>query len=115
MSWKKKLNVDHFIISPEVDEYLKKHEFYESTMNPRFFGEETYSSDIISDGARCLRLDTEDPKNREYTMRIFITHEEVYMEVQNSWRSFDRSYHKKLDESVTLSNVDGILDEISDR
>lgn len=113
VSWKKNLNVDESIISFEVDGYLKNHGFYTSTMNPRFFGENTDSSDILEEDAPCLRLDTDDPQDRDYTMRIFINAQEVYMEVQTSYRSFSRSHHMKLEDGLDMNNIDAILDEIS--
>lgn len=117
MSWQKKLNVrneEEGIISAEVDKYLKNHGFYESTLSPRFFGEETFRSSIKEPGVTCLRLDTSDPRDKEYTMRIFITEKEAYMEVQTSWRSFDRSWHMDIEEGVSMENIDEVLDEMSD-
>lgn len=113
MSWKQRLNVEKFIISSEIDRYLVSHGFYVATMNPRFFGENTHCSDILEEDAPCLRLDTDDPQDRDYTMRIFINAQEVYMEVQTSYRSFSRSHHMKLEGGVNIDNIDAILDEIS--
>lgn len=113
MNWKQKLNITNFIINESVDKYLKNCDFYKSTMNPRFFGEETYSSEIMTKNSSCLRLDTDDPKNDDYTMRIFINQKEVYMEVQNSWGGFERSYHYKVHEPLTVELVDEILDRIT--
>jgi hypothetical protein len=115
MGWKEKLKVAEYVISAEIDKYLEGHGFYKSTLSPRFFNEESYSSQIIEPDATCLRLDTDDHKDSDYTMRIFITPKEVYMEVQNSWRSFDRSHHTKIHEVLDISRIDKILDDISSK
>ncbi|QPK89813.1 hypothetical protein IEN91_05080 [Bacillus velezensis] len=113
-NWKKKLGKeDDYIISEQVDNYLKQHDFYEHTLSPRFFNDESFVDQIVNHDAPCLRLDIDDPRDSDNTMRIFITSSEVYMEVQNGWRSLDRSYHKKLDK-VDMENIDEILDEVSD-
>jgi hypothetical protein len=83
-------------------------------MRPRFFNAESYNDKIKNRNAPCLRLDTDDPEDRDYTMRIFVAKYEVYMEVQTSWGSYDRSYHMDIEDGVTLENVDEILDKITD-
>lgn len=126
MSWKQRLNLTDeneeaidSIINPSIDAYLKSLGFYESRMSPRFFNSESYASQILDEKAVCLRFDTDDPSDTDpysdSTMRIFINSKEVYMEVQNGYRSYERSYHMKIEkeEQLTVSDSDEILDIIT--
>ncbi|AXQ67655.1 hypothetical protein KIOSHI_172 [Bacillus phage Kioshi] len=112
MSWKTRLNGQGIIINGQVDAYLKGEGFYESTMSPRFFNDFSFSERIQYPDVPCLRLDTDDPDNSEYTMRIFVSAHELYMEVQNSWRSLDRSWYVPAPDGVDIENIDELLDEL---
>ncbi|UXQ89016.1 hypothetical protein Thu_173 [Bacillus phage Thurquoise] len=114
MGWKQKLNTQGILIDARVDAYLKGEGFYESTMNPRFLNDWSFVSSIQNHGAPCWRLDTGDPNDSDYTLRIFVSETELYMEVQTSYGSLDRSYHVATPEGVTMETVDDLLDELID-
>ncbi|UJH95645.1 hypothetical protein [Bacillus phage vB_BtM_BMBsp2] len=112
MGWRQKLNTQGIIIDEDVDVYLKGEGFYESTMNPRFLDDWSFVDKIECHGVPCLRLDTDDPHARDYTMRIFVSATELYMEVQTSYGSLDRSYHVAAPDGVTMETIDELMDEL---
>ncbi|BEU14808.1 hypothetical protein [Bacillus phage CM1] len=112
MGWRQKLNTQGIIIDEDVDAYLKGEGFYESTMNPRFLDDWSFVNHINNHGAPCLRLDTNDPYDRDYTMRIFVSATELYMEVQTSYGSLDRSCHVTAPDGVTMETIDELMDEL---
>ena len=115
MGWRKKLGTG-VIVDEQVDEYLKGNGFYESTLNPRFLNDWSFVDHIKEHGAPCLRLDTTDRDrgNPEYTLRVFVATNELYMEVQTSWGSLDRSYHVHAQYGITMDNIDELMDELID-
>jgi len=115
MSWKEKVGTG-VIINATVDYYLKEQGFYEDTMSPRFYNDESHIKDIKEIGARCLRLDTSPSDDKEATLRIFINNQEAYKEVQTAWRSFGTSDHIniQIDRPLTIEDIDKILDGLVD-
>lgn len=113
MDWRKRLHLTNSIISDEVDAYLKQNNFYEDKMSPRFMNEESFFSKIKNHDAPCLRLDVEDPRCHSSTMRIFVANDEIYMEVQNDFRSYERSWYVDVSGGVTIDNIDKILNEVT--
>jgi hypothetical protein len=107
MDWKQKLNTSS-IINEEIDKYLKKNGFEESTFSPRFFNEESYASNISNYDAPCLTLYTNDPKDRTNSLKLMINNKEAYLEVTTDYRSLDRSYHLAIEEELTIELVDEI-------
>jgi hypothetical protein len=113
MSWKEKLNKEHYIFNKEVDEYLLSHGFYYDKMSPRFMNDESHWESIKEHNKPCLRLDMEDPDNKGYTIRVFINRLETYKEVENSWRSFESSNHIGYQASYfDIELIDRMLDEL---
>ncbi|AXU41238.1 hypothetical protein BC01_141 [Bacillus phage BC01] len=89
----------------QLEWYLLRNGFYVDKLSPRFYGEETCVSEIQNLHAPCLRLDTDDPRNGDHTLRIFVTDSEIYAEVQNDYRSFERSYYIPAPHGVNVVNI----------
>jgi hypothetical protein len=113
MDWKQQLNTTGIIIDSEIDDYLKKNGFEESTFKPRFYNEESYCSEIKNFDAPCLTLYTDDPKDRTNSLKLMINRKEAYLEVSTDYRSLDRSYHITIEEELTINLVDDILNELT--
>ncbi|QEG04232.1 hypothetical protein [Bacillus phage BC-T25] len=88
-----------------LEKYLAANGFYEGKLSPRFHGEETCVSEIKNLHAPCFRLDTDDPRNGDHTLRVFVTDTEIYAEVQNDYRSFERSYYIPVPNGLNLINI----------
>lgn len=89
----------------EISLYLKKRNFYESTMEPRFMNDFDYNK--LNLGVPCLRRDIE---LKENTVRIFVNGFDVYCEVQSPWRScvFSCRYNPADD----IMELELLLDEV---
>lgn len=113
MGWRKAIGTS-VIVDEEVDTYLKGEGFYESTLNPLFLDDWSFVDHIKNHGAPCLRLDTSDRTNGNsgYPLRVFVAATELYMEVQTSWGSLDRSYHVHAQYGITMENIDELIDEL---
>lgn len=117
MSWKKRLGLENgFVISEEVDKYLKSNTFKDSTLSPRFYNEISHVSSISHHDAPCLRLRVEDPKSSSQDMTVYVNSNDAYMEVQTSNGSLDRSYHIDLSgKDLDIGTIDSVLDELTSK
>lgn len=109
MGWKNNLCT---IQNATIENYLKKLDFYESTMSPRFIAGD--SNLIQNPDSKCLRLDTDYKDYVDYTLRIFVSNTEVYVELQNGWRGFEFGRHESIDSDITIEELDEILDRLTE-
>lgn len=91
----------------EIEKYLLKKDFYNSTMNPRFLNGTNY--DDLTLNVPCLRYDC---YFKKYTLRIFINLTDIYYELESPWSSFEKSRRYNPKDYNTIEAIDNLLDEI---
>lgn len=109
MSWKQNLGIeDDYIFNEQLDSYFLNLGFYESTMSPRFIVDEATQ---LSFDKPCLRYDGDWSYDNEGVQRIFINRNEIYVERQTPYRSFDgSSYYKFKQNPTTIEEIEEQLD-----
>ena len=121
MDWKEKLGIgieedleleEVYVFSREVDDYFKSLGFYVHTMNPRFFNEIQYRRLTLD--VPVLRYDGDWDSDNRGVQRIFMNGNEIYVERQTNYRSFDSSsYHKfKKRPPESINEIETILNRL---
>lgn len=118
MDWKEKLGIEQketpeenakYIFDKQIDEYFLDLGFYEYKMNPRFM--DGYDYEKLTHDAPVLRFDGD--WDRGGTQRVFMNTNEIYVERQTNYRSFDGSdYHKFENPPTSIQEIEEVLQKL---
>lgn len=115
-NWKERLGIEsesNYVFNFEIDNHLLELGFYYSEMNPRFMNGNNY--DDLTLNAKVLRFDGNHPDDDGGVQRVFMNKNEIYVERQTNYRSYDGSNYRDLsviDEPLSFELLNSILDEI---
>lgn len=111
MNWKQKLGIKEVeaIFSEEIDNHFKDLRFYEHTMDPRFYNVGNW--DDLTLGVPVLRFDAN--WNDGGVQRVFMNQNEIYVERQTNYRSYDgSSYHKFETPPTSIEEIEEVLNSV---
>lgn len=121
MSWKENLGIQSpeceieeevdFIFNKEIDQYFKDLDFYENTMDPRFF--DGYDPNVLETNSPVLRFDGNWDWDNSGVQRVFMNQREIYVERQTSYRSFDgSSYYRFETPPTSIEEIEEVLNKV---
>lgn len=112
MGYKENLNISgSYIFNEQIDSYFQNLGFYIDKMHPRFMNSDEYFDLKLEEP--CLRFDGDWDHDGDGVQRVFMNKNEIYVERQTSYRSFDGSSHHVFEHPPgCIEDIEEILDEL---